>query len=300
MTGGQPMKATTLTVLVIIVTAVWSSGCWLNSSRSLSAPADQTKAPDTSPGGKPSVPKNAITDAGADKSAPQPNLMVIGASSLLPPLGQQPQLLRAMLRSKGIQMHIEGRWPPLDALSRMKSSKRVWDYVIIDAWHFGRGRTDPPDFPKNVAAFVKQVRAQSPKCKIILFPWWLPDAKATNEDVMEVFRRCVGQARLNGIWVATTGPAFMEVRLARPDLRVTYSKTDAHPGVDGAYINACSVYALITGESPVGLPATLRITVDANGGKTVDFAIAPGNARYLQEAAWRVYQREIKNTKPVK
>jgi hypothetical protein len=226
--------------------------------------------------------------------------MVIGASSLLPPLGQQPQLLRAMLGSKGIQMHVEGRWPPLDAVSRMKSSKRVWDYVIIDAWHFGRGRTEPPDFPKNVAAFVEQVRAQSPKCKIILFPWWLPDAKATNEDVMDIFRRCVEQARLNDIWVATTGPAFMEVRLARPDLRVTYSKTDAHPGVHGAYVNACSLYALITGRSPVGLPATLKITADANGGKTVDFTIAPDDAKYLQEAAWRVYQREIKNTKPAK
>ena len=226
--------------------------------------------------------------------------MVMGASSLLPPLGQLPQLLRAMFKSKGIPMHVEGWWPPLEAVSRMKSSKQVWDYVIIDAWNLARGRTDSPDWPKNVAAFVEQVRAQSPKCKIILFAWWLPDAKATNEDIMEVFRRCVEQARLNDIWVATTGPAFMEVRLARPDLRVTYSKTDAHPGVHGAYINACSIYALITGESPVGLPGTLKITADANGGATVDFTIAPDDAKYLQEAAWRVYQREIKNTKPVK
>ena len=182
----------------------------------------------------------------------------------------------------------------------MLSSKKVWDYVIMDAWHFGRGRTDPPDFPKAVAAFVKQVRAHSPKCKIILFPWWLPDAKATNEDVMEVFRRCVEQARLNDIWVATTGPAFTEMRLARPDLRVTRSKTDAHPGVHGAYINACSLYAVITGQSPMGLPATLRITANANDGEKVDFAIAPDDAKYLQEAAWKVYRREIKSTKPTK
>jgi hypothetical protein len=117
---------------------------------------------------------------------------------------------------------------------------------------------------------------------------------------MEVFLRCVEQAKLNDIWVATTGPAFMEVRLARPDLRVTYSKTDAHPGVHGAYINACSIYALITGESPVGLSGILKITLDANGGETVDFTIAPNDAKYLQEAAWRAYQREIKNTKPAK
>jgi len=245
------------------------------------------------------APKNAIRDEGTDKSAPRQNLLVIGASSLNSSIGQ-PQLVRAMLESKGMQMHVEGRWLQGGTVSRMVSSKQVWDYVIMDAWHFGRGRTDPPDFPKAVAAFVKQVRAHSPKCKIILFPWWLPDAKATNEDVMKVFHHCVDQARLNDIWVATTGPAFTEVRLARPDLRVTYSKTDAHPGVHGAYINACSLYAVITGKSPMGLPATLRITADANGGKKVDFVIAPDDAKYLQEAAWRVYQREIKNTKPAK
>ena len=250
-------------------------------------------------GKKLEVPKDAIPGDRTEKSAPRPNLLVIGASSLNSPIGQ-PQLVRALLESKGIQMHIEGTWPKLDAVSRMLSSKPAWDYVIMDAWHFGRGRTDPPEFPNAVAAFVKQVRAHSPKCKIILFPWWLPDAKATNEDVMKVFRRCVEQAKLNDIWVATTGPAFMEVRLARPDLRVTHSKTDAHPGVHGAYINACSLYAVITGQSPVGLPATLRITANANGGKQVDFVITPDDARYLQEAAWRVYQREIKNTKPAK
>jgi hypothetical protein len=92
----------------------------------------------------------------------------------------------------------------------------------------------------------------------------------------------------------------MEVRMARPELRETYSKTDARPGAHGAYINACSIPALITGESPVGLPATFRITADANGGETVDSTIAPDDAKYLQEAALRVYQRESENTKPAK
>ena len=117
---------------------------------------------------------------------------------------------------------------------------------------------------------------------------------------MEVFHRCVEQAKLNDIWVATTGPAFMEVRLTRPDLRVTQSKTDAHPGVHGAYINACSLFAIITDKSPVGLPATLRITANANGGEKVDFDIKPDDAKYLQEAAWRIYQRQIKKSKPAK
>ena len=82
---------------------------------------------------------------------------------------------------------------------------------------------------------MKQVRAPSPDCKIILFPWWNPNGpEATNEGVMRVFHRCVEAAKRNDIWVATTGPAFMEARLERPDLRVTVSEQDAHPGIHGA------------------------------------------------------------------
>jgi hypothetical protein len=91
----------------------------------------------------------------------------------------------------------------------------------MDAWQFRRGRPDPPGFPDAVAAFVKQVRAHSPGCKIILFPWWIPAGpEATSVSVMKVFKRCVD--------------------------------------------------------------------------------IAPDDAKYLQEPAWKAYQREIKGTKPAK
>jgi hypothetical protein len=246
------------------------------------------------------------SDDRADKSAPRPNLLIIGASSLTSPVAQT-ELVGALLESQEIHMNIEWRFPELDAVSEMLGSKRVWDYVIMDAWHLGRGSADgsqgnasvPPDFPKTVAVFVKQVRAHSSKCNIILVPWWIPRGPtATNEGVMEVFHRCVQEAKLNKISVATTGPAFMEARLERPDLRITKSKMDAHPGSHGAYINACSLFAVITDRSPVGLPATLRIT--GAGARKEDFAIAPDDAKYLQELAWKVYQREIKNTKPAK
>ena len=112
---------------------------------------------------------------------------------------------------------------------------------------------------------------------------------------MKVFRHCALAARANRIWVATTGPAFTEARLARADLNITVSNEDAHPGVHGAYLNACSLYAILTGESPVGLPATLKIP-----GRKNDLTITAADAKYLQELAWKVYQRELKDTKPVK
>jgi hypothetical protein len=232
-------------------------------------------------------------DDGADKTPKRKNLLIIGASSLISPLGQ-PQLVGALLASKGTPMNVEGRFFGTETVDRMLSSKQAWDYVIMDAWQFRRGRTEPPEFPDAVAAFAKQVRAHSPDCKIILFPWWIPRGpEATNEGVMKVFHCCVEAAKQNDIWVATTGPAFMEARLERPDLRVTVSEQDAHPGIHGAYLNACSLFAILTGESPVGLPATLKIP-----GRDKDLTITPDDAKYLQELAWKVYRREIKNTKP--
>jgi hypothetical protein len=248
--------------------------------------------------------RRGAPDDQVDKNAPRPNVLIIGASSLNSPVPQT-ELVGAMLESQEIRMNVEGAFPRLDKVGEILSSKPVWDYVIMDAWHLGRGSADgsqgnasvPPDFPKALSVFVKQVRAHSPRCKIILFSWWIPRGPtATNEGVMEVFRRCAEQARVNDIWVATTGPAFMEAWLERPDLRITKSKTDGHPGKHGAYINACSLFVLLGGKTPVGLPATLKVTV--GDGKKEDYALAPGDAKYLQELAWKIHQREIESIKP--
>jgi hypothetical protein len=251
-----------------------------------------------------STKRNATSEDQAHQGAPRPNLLIIGASSLTSPV-ELTRLVGAMLESNGIRMNLEGKYPQLDAVSEMLSSKEDWDYLVMDAWHLGRAQAEadpfrasvPADFPKAVAAFVKEVRAHSPRCKIILFSWWIPAGpKATNEGAMEVFRSCVEQAKANRIWVATTGPAFMQARLERPDLKITKSKTDAHPGKEGAYINACSLYVMITDKSPVALPATLEMK--STDGKKQDFVIAADDATYLQKLAWRVYQREINNAKP--
>ena len=243
-------------------------------------------------------------DTPDDKVDARPNVLIIGASSLNSPVPQT-ELVGAMLESKEIRVDIEGAFPRVDKVSDILSARQAWDYVIMDAWHLGRASADgsegnasvPQDFPKALALFVKQVRAHSPRCKIILLSWWIPHGPtATNEGVMRVFRRCVEEAKVNDIVVAPTGPAYMEALLERPDLRIRKSKTDAHPGKHGAYINACSLFATISEKTPVGLPATLRI--HASDGKKVDFDIAPDDAKYLQELAWKVYQRETRSAKP--
>lgn len=225
-----------------------------------------------------------------ERAAPEKNAVIIGASSM----NGLPELVEALSAANKTPMKVErGHYGPND-LKRLLSSEKAWDYVIMDAWQFKRGSTESPGFPEATAEFVKSFRDHSPKCEIILFPWWLPQNSATNEDVMQVFHDCVDAARPHGIRVATTGPAFQEARLARSDLRITVSSQDAHPGIHGGYINACSLIAILTGESPVGLPAALKAP------RQKEFSIEVEDAKYLQELAWKVYQRELKHTKPTK
>lgn len=262
------------------------------------------RAADPPPAVKRDGPAGGKAEGKAEKTPRRQNILIVGASSLNSPVGQD-QLVGAMLESKAIPATVEGKYPELDAVGRLLASKEEWDYVVIDAWHLGRkrgafGTTDvPAEFPAAVAAFAKQVRAHSPGCTVILFPWWIPDGpNATTAGAMAVFRRCAEEARRNDLLVATTGPAYAEALLARPDLRVRKSKADAHPGADGAYLNACSLYAAITGKSPVGLPAMLTLT--APDGKKADYAVGAADAKYLQELAWKVYEREIESVRPAK
>ena len=110
----------------------------------------------------------AATARADDPPPRRKNLLIIGQSSLIAPLGQ-PQLVAAMLESKGTPMNVRGKFYGTEPVDRMLASEKAWDYVVMDAWQFQRGGTEAPGFPDAVAVFVKQVRAHSADCTIILW-----------------------------------------------------------------------------------------------------------------------------------
>ena len=56
-----------------------------------------------------------------------------------------------------------------------------------------------------------------------------------------------------------------------------------HPGVYGAYLRDCVFYAVLTGQSPVGIPFHTAL------GREVE--IDKDTAAYLQEVAWKTVLR---------
>ena len=77
--------------------------------------------------------------------------------------------------------------------------------------------------------------------------------------------------------VAPVGLAWEEVRLAHPEIEL-YDADGSHPSLRGTYLAACTMYAAVRGESPVGI-------LYSN-----DPTMTESERLILQEAAWSSVQ----------
>ena len=83
--------------------------------------------------------------------------------------------------------------------------------------------------------------------------------------------------------VAPVGLAWAAVGKARPALAL-HKGDGSHPSPAGSYLAACVFHAVLTGRSPVGLPA--KLTAAAKGKTRTLAAIPPATAAMLQKTAW--------------
>ena len=74
------------------------------------------------------------------------------------------------------------------------------------------------------------------------------------------------------------------------EILALYDRDKGHPGPRGSYLYACTLYAIVTGHSPVGL--THRVP------NQPEDTITPAQAKRFQEAAWQVHQ-EVNGKQPV-
>lgn len=84
--------------------------------------------------------------------------------------------------------------------------------------------------------------------------------------------------------VAPVGMAWAQALAADPELKL-HRPDKSHPSRAGSYLAACVFYAVIHGQSPVGLPGTCAGLTDRQ-------------ARPLQQVAWRVVQRRRQVPQP--
>lgn len=232
--------------------------------------------------------------AADDKSAaPAPiKVLFIGNSQIF--YNDLPKLLEALAESapadrpriKADQLvaggaSLERHWNRGDGekTAREKIAAEKWDYVIIQEIYYGK----PDSFNQYARLFDELIRRQG--AKTILF-----STASINKDYPQGFHQLhdmhVALGKELKVPVAVGGKAWLTywgdnpTEAERLDL---YHADKAHPGVKGSYINACAIYAAITGLTPVGLTNRLP--------NLPEETLSPVQAKRFQEAAWHVHQQ---------
>jgi len=156
-----------------------------------------------------------------------------------------------------------------------------WDFVVAVS-----GKDSDYEYAPKI---LDRVMAESPNCQPVIFMIW--PSQRTPELLPQNQYRGERLALENSALLAPAGIAMRQAAIERPDLMLYRSLKDDHQNKRSNYLIACVIFATISGESPVGLPATLDLpaaTEDFANGTGGAFSVEPELAAYFQDLAWRV------------
>jgi hypothetical protein len=169
--------------------------------------------------------------------------------------------------------------------ARAMIAEGKWDYVVLQDIFY----TKPEGFTKYARLFHELIRQSG--AKTVLFSTaGISTEYPKGFDDLHAMHVALGKELK--VPVAAAGKAWLVYwgESPTPEQRLNlYDRDKAHPGLKGSYIYACTLYAILTGHSPVGL--TNRVP------KQPEDAIPTPEAKRFQEAAWRVHQ-EINGKEP--
>lgn len=168
---------------------------------------------------------------------------------------------------------LEDHWGTPSVHDRIR--ERRWDFVVLQEQSLR-----PLKKPDRMEKYAKLLDAEIRKrgAKTVFFLTWAREERPHSQE--ELNRAYYGiAARLKAL-VVPVGPAWARVRKERSKLKL-YTYDGSHPTPAGTYLAACVFYAMLTGHSPVGLPAKLAY----GGDKRLE--LKPAVAKYLQKTAWK-------------
>ena len=179
--------------------------------------------------------------------------------------------------------------PPAPArkggLDRLLKEQGPWDFVVLQGQSQEALAGQPCEFDAYAAKLVGKIRAAQPAAKPVFYMTWarqhIPAQQA------EITKTYAAAARADKALLAPAGEAWKEAFAAREGL-VLHEKDKSHPNPTGTYLTACVFFAVLTGESPVGLPG--KVEAAKAGGKPV-CDIPEEEAKFLQVIAWKTARR---------
>jgi len=192
------------------------------------------------------------------------------------------QTLKSTSGGVNLGMHWRGE-RNLRSVAQVKS--RQFDAIVLQD-HSLRAIQYPDSlhhFGKLFADLAHQNQAQT----YFYMTWareWNP---LMQEEITAMYQKV---AALNKAKVVPVGLAWEYARSLRPDLKL-YDPDGSHPSTIGTYLSACVFFAVLTGKSPIGLPARLQ-TKDKNGDPLYLMIVSPNDARFCQEVATEITSKK--------
>lgn len=194
-------------------------------------------------------------------------------------------------------VRLQQHWDRGEALTALREGH--WDYVVLQEQSTlglllieGRHEVNDPElafhpYARRFAEEARKVGAQP----LFLLTWARRD---TPESQARLTQAYMSVARELGAPIIPAGLAWARVRQEDPD-EVLYNQDGSHPSPAGSYLTACTLFATLTGHSPMGLATTLTGHPMPEGvlnpDKTVTLASpSPERAERLQRVAWTTYE----------
>ena len=141
----------------------------------------------------------------------------------------------------------------------------------------------PVDYPDSTRVYVhlfaellKEIGSEP-----VLYMTWARERIPQLQDQLTAIYAETG--RTNHIKVAPVGEAFRMARNLRPAIQL-FADDGTHPSPHGSYLAACTFFAVITGEDPVGLTRRPKIN-DQFGESMVLMTLNGEDATFLQTVA---------------
>lgn len=159
---------------------------------------------------------------------------------------------------------------------RQRLVEQRWDAVVLQG-HSNAPLTDPATFDRDVGRYCDLIRAHG--ARPLLFMTWAYTGRPEMTGALQQLY-CGAGARADAA-VVPVGLAFEELAGLHPeiDLRLADRK---HPTPAGSYLAACTLFAVLRDESPIGLaytaglPETLVSALQRTAWQTVqDFKARP-------------------------
>jgi hypothetical protein len=154
-----------------------------------------------------------------------------------------------------------------------------WDYVVLQ-----EQSQLPLVNPRAMHASVRRLHKliDDSGAQMVFFLTWAREHRPSmQEGLNKAYLDIAGQLDAT---VAPVGMAWAQALAADPELKL-HSPDKSHPSQAGTYLSACVFYAVIHGQSPVGLPGTCARLTDRQ-------------ARPLQQVAWQVVQQRRQVPQP--